>query len=122
VVKSIEPVAVEAKKPAKRTTAPPAMRMLVSVVREAIAESELPPIRPYLDGSLIKAAPEDFIKHRYYQREALKAEDGEDPAKLADRQRKNFKNAIADAIKREILAADRRRGALFVAKGELNTS
>jgi hypothetical protein len=42
--------------PASKQKEPPrSLRMLISVVKQAILESENPPIRPFADGPLIKA-------------------------------------------------------------------
>jgi hypothetical protein len=89
----------------KRKEPPRSLRMLITVVRQAIMESENPPIRPFADGPFIKAVSYDTVRHRYYLRIAEKAEPDEDQKKLADRQRNAFNNAINAALKGEDLMA-----------------
>jgi KaiC/GvpD/RAD55 family RecA-like ATPase len=84
---------------------PRSLRMLIAVVRQAIMESEDPPIRPFADGPLIKAVSNDVVRHRYYLRIAETAEPDEDPKKLADRQRNAFNNSVKAALKSEYLMA-----------------
>jgi hypothetical protein len=58
--------------------------MLITVVRQAIMESENPPIRPFADGPLIKAVSDDVVRRRYYSRIPEKAVPDEDQKKLAN--------------------------------------
>lgn len=88
---------------------PPVMRLLMEVVDETISETGQP-IRPFLDGTVVQAAPDDAIRARYYARIAEQPKGQDTPDKLADRQRKNFNNAIANAIKRKAIAAAQYNG------------
>jgi hypothetical protein len=81
------------------------MQMLVSVVQQAIAESERPPIRPFADGPLVKVVSDDVVRHRYYLRMAEEAAPGEDQDKLAERRKVAFRRAIDGAIKQEVFMA-----------------
>jgi len=96
---------IAAQTAAKGKSIPRGLRMLMSVVQQAIMECEDPPIRPFADGPLVKAVSDEIVRRRYYWRIAEKAEPGEDPKKLANRQRKNFNIAVAAALKSEDLMA-----------------
>jgi hypothetical protein len=98
----------------KGKEAPRSLRMLISVVRHAIMESESSPIRPFADGPLIKAVSDEIVRRRYYLRIAEKAEPDEDPKKLADRQRNAFNNAVKSALKSEDLMARDRDGVRYL--------
>ncbi len=98
----------------KRKEPPRSLRMLNSAVRQAIMESENPPIRPFADGPLIKAVSEKVVRHRYYLRMAEEADPGEDPQRLADRRRKAFCDAVKAAIKSEDLMACNRDGVRYL--------
>jgi hypothetical protein len=88
VVESVEESGMSAAAPPKPKSIPASMRLLISVVQQAIIESEEAPFRPFADGPLVKAVSDDVVRRRYYLRMAEKAEPGEDPKKLAERQRK----------------------------------
>lgn len=88
--------------------------MLVTVVQQAIVESEKPPIRPFADGPLIKAVSDDVVRHRYYLRMADKAKPDDNPKKFADRRRTAFNRAVEAAIKQEVLMACDRDGERFL--------
>jgi hypothetical protein len=98
----------------KQKEPPRSLRMLISVVRQAITESESPPIRPFADGPLIKAVSDKIVRNRYYLRMAENAEPGEDPKKLADRQRQAFGDAVKAALKGEDLMACDRGGIRYL--------
>jgi hypothetical protein len=84
-------------KPGAKKPVPPSMRMLMEVTGAAIDDAGKS-IKPFHDGPLVKSAPETAIRSRFDARVAERAEPDEDPEKLADRQRKNFRNAIKAAI------------------------
>ena len=87
--------------------------MLISVVEQLIGEFENPPFKPFADGPLVKAVSDEVVRRRYYFRMAEKGKPGEDPQKLADRQRQAFYTAVKDALKAEILMACDRDGVRF---------
>ena len=62
-------------------------------------------IRPIHDGPVVTAVSEKAIRLRFDARLAERAEPDEDPEKLIDRQRKNFRNAIKSAIDRKAIMA-----------------
>jgi hypothetical protein len=68
----------------KRHSTPASLRLLMDVIRAAIDEAGKT-IRPIHDGPLVNAAPDKAVRARYYARMAERAENGEDPGKLADR-------------------------------------
>jgi hypothetical protein len=98
------PLAGENRLKNKKRPVPMTLRLLMDTVEAALDEAGKK-IRPFQDGPLIKAAPDKTIRARYYVRIAEKAEDGEDPDRLAERQRKNFNNAIKLALDRKDLMA-----------------
>ena len=83
---------------------PPSMRMLMDAVADAIADVGQS-IRPIHDGPVVTAVSEKAIRLRFDARLAERAEPDEDPEKLIDRQRKNFRNAIKSAIDRKAIMA-----------------
>jgi len=105
VVESVEESSNSIAAPSKPKSIPASMRLLISVVQQAITESEDAPFKPFADGPLVKAVSDDVVRRRYYSRMAEKAEPDEDPKKLGERQRKAFGDAVKGAIKREILMA-----------------
>jgi hypothetical protein len=76
----------------------------MDVIRAAIDEAGQP-IRPIHDGPIVSATPDKAVIARFYARMAERAEDGEDPAKLAGRKRRNFNNAMTSAINRKAIMA-----------------
>jgi hypothetical protein len=95
---------------------PRGLRLLISVVQQAIIESEAPPIRPLIDGPLIKAVPDEVVRHRYYLRIAENPKPGETAQQLADRQRNGFNYSVRTALNSEDLMACRVRY-LWLGKG-----
>lgn len=79
-------------------------RLLMAVVAEAIDDANQT-IRPFANGPEVRAASEAKIREIYFTRMAEKADPDEDPDKLYDRQRKNFRNAVEGALKAQALAA-----------------
>jgi hypothetical protein len=115
VVDSVEPGAIEGDKSPQAKSIPRNMRLLVSMVAQALIEDETAKtFRPWADGPLVKAVPDETVRRRYYDRMAEKAAPGEDPKKLADRQRQAFYTAVKDALKKEILVACQRDGTRFL--------
>jgi hypothetical protein len=106
VVESVEPGAIEGSKAPQPKSIPRGQRLLIAVVSQALSEDEtVKTIRPYADGPLIKAVPDDAVRRRYYARLAEKARPGEPPQKLADRQRQAFYTAVKEALNATILIA-----------------
>lgn len=113
VVDSIEDAAPGAS--AKRPKAvPSSQRFLMAVVAEAIEEAG-ENVRPFgANGPPVRGVADGIIRSRYYARIAEQAAPDEDRTKLAERQRKAFNRAIADAIKATNLVADERNGERFI--------
>jgi hypothetical protein len=85
------------------------------MVEQAIGEDETAKmIRPFVDGPLVKAVPDEAVRYRYYARIAEKTALGEDQQKLADRQRQAFYRAVNDALKALILMACNQDGTRFL--------
>ncbi|MGB5087054.1 MAG: AAA family ATPase [Methylocystis silviterrae] len=77
---------------------PPAQRLLMSVVATAIDEGgEM--ICPLAGGPAVRAIADNIVRNSYYASIAEQAEPHEDKDKIAERQRRTFNRAIADAIK-----------------------
>jgi hypothetical protein len=113
VVQSVQSGAAEGAKARPRKSISRRMQMLVSVVQQAIVESDEPPTRPFADGPLVGAVSDDVARHRYYLRPtkptstiALKS--------FADRRRDAFNRAVEGAIKQEVLMACSRDGVRFL--------
>jgi hypothetical protein len=105
VVESVEPGAIEGSKAPQPKSIPRGQRLLIAVVSQALSEDETAKIiRPFNDGPLVKAVSDEAVRRRY-SRIAEKAKDGEDPQKLAARQRQAFYTAIKNAINGTILMA-----------------
>jgi hypothetical protein len=115
IVESVESGATEGAKAPQAKAIPRAQRLLIAVVEQAIGEDETAKmIRPFADGPLVKAVSDEAVRRRYYVRLAENAKPGEDPQKLADRQRQAFYRAINDALKAVILMACERDGTRFI--------
>jgi hypothetical protein len=114
VVESVEPGVVEGTKAVQKKSIPPSMQMLISVVEQLIGESENSPFKPFADGPLVKAVSDEVVRRRYYFRMAEKAKPGEDPQKLADRQRQAFYRTVGAALEAEVLMACQRDGERFL--------
>jgi hypothetical protein len=115
IVESVEPGATEGAKAPRTKSIPRAQRLLITMVEQAIGEDETAKmIRPFADGPHVKAVPDEAVRRRYYVRLAENAKPGEDPQKLADRQRQAFYRAINDALKALILMASERDGTRFL--------
>jgi hypothetical protein len=65
-------------------------------------------------GVKVRGVAEQHVRELYFRRIAETADPDEDLDKLADRQRKNFKNNVESALKREILIAQERNGERFM--------
>jgi hypothetical protein len=115
VVESVKPGAIEGATPPKPKSIPRAQRLLIAVVAQAISEDgTAKTIRPWRDGPLVRAVPDEAVRRRYYLRFAEKVAPGEDPQKLAARQRQAFYGAVKDAIKATILIACDDEGTRFL--------
>lgn len=99
--------------PPKAKAIPPSQRLLMSVVRQAIdATGRM--VKPFENGPLVKAVSEQRIRDLYFARMAETADADEEPEKLYQRQRKNFRNAVAGALKAQSLAAQEIDGERFI--------
>jgi AAA domain len=115
IVESVETGATEGAKAPRAKSIPRGQRLLIAIVEQAIGEDETAKmIRPWPDGPIVKAVPDEAVRYRYYARIAEKTAHGEDHQKLADRQRQAFYRAITDALKALILMACDRDGTRFL--------
>jgi hypothetical protein len=104
-------VEAEASTPAARASRiSPGQRLLMSVLAEAVDEvGEM--FRPFgQSGQLVKAVADTAVRSRYYARIAETPKNGDTSDKLAERQRKNFNNAIKRTIDAKVVAAADRDG------------
>jgi hypothetical protein len=91
-------------------TVPPSQRLLSDIISAAIDEAG-EATKPFgADGPTVRAVFDEVVRERYYAAIAEKADPEDDPAKVAERQRKAFNRAIADMLKAERLVARQVRG------------
>jgi hypothetical protein len=115
VVESVKPGAIEGSTTPKPKSIPRAQRLLIAVIAQAISEDgTAKTIRPWHDGPLVRAVPDEAVRRRYYLRFAEKVAPGEDPQKQAARQRQAFYTAVKNAIKATILIACDHEGTRFL--------
>jgi hypothetical protein len=87
-----------------------ALRLLMSVVVEAIDEAGQE-FRPYAkDGVVVRSVDDALVRERYYTRIAEQADPNEDPIRIASRQRKAFNRAIKAALDAKDLMAKPQNG------------
>jgi hypothetical protein len=92
----------------------PAMRLLMSVVQDAI-DAEGADLRPYgQQGPVVRAVSDRAIRERYYARIAEEAESDEKPEKLAERQRRAFNRGVENALKTITLVAADIKGRRYI--------
>ena len=104
-IEDAEPAAL-----APRTqSVPPAQRLLMAVLAEAIDEAG-ETFQPSADGPIVRAAADDAVRNRYYARIAERAEPDEDGDRIADRQRKAFNRSTEAAIKAQRIFAAEHKG------------
>lgn len=94
---------------------PPSQRLLMSVVMQAIDASGRA-VKPFENGPMVKAVSEQQVRVMYFARMAETADADENPGKLYQRQRKNFRNAVAGGLKAQSLAAQEIDGERFIWK------
>lgn len=94
-------------------SAPASLRLLMDVIKAALDEVGKQ-IRPLHDGPIVTAAQNKAVRSRFYARTAERAEDGEDPEKLAERRRRNFNNAMTAAINRKAIMAAELNGERWI--------
>jgi len=88
---------------------PASQRLFMETVFQSIDEAgEL--FRPFTDGPLVKAVPDEIIRERYYARIAEKPKEGDTPKKLADRQRQAFNTAIKKNLDAKRIVAGPKNG------------
>jgi hypothetical protein len=93
---------------------PRSQRLLMDVVALAIEEAG-EDFRPFdTSGPLVRGAPDDAIRRRYYARVAEEAKPEEKKDQLADRQRKAFNRALKSALDAKTLCARERKGERYV--------
>jgi len=113
VVDSIED-AEQAQPTQKPKSVPPSQRLLMAMVTEAIDDAGKT-IRPFgASGPVVRAVADAAVRNRFYSRIAEQAEVGEDTGKIAERQRKGFNRAIAEAIKAQRVIAGEHNGERFI--------
>jgi hypothetical protein len=96
---------MEAVKPiAAQKPVPRSQRLLMEVIRQAIAEADLT-FRPFPDGPLVQAAKASNVKARIEAKIAEPINPADNPAKVADRHRKAFDRAIEAEVKAKRLLA-----------------
>ena len=108
VVGNIEDAEPSALAPRKQSV-PPAQRLLMAVAAEAIDEDG-ETMRPLADGPVVRAVADNIVRDRYYARIAEQAEPDEDKDRIAERRRRAFNRAIANAIKAQRIVAAEHKG------------
>ncbi len=94
-------------KPLKAENAKPiprSQRLLMDVIRQAIAEADLN-FRPFPDGPIVQVAKASNVKARIETKIAEQIDPADDPVKVAERQRKAFDRAITAEVKAKNLLA-----------------
>lgn len=99
----------QAKATVAKPKAVPRSQMMLMDVTVAAIEDGGKDLKPHgTQGPTVKAVDDKAIRLRYFARMAEQADDAEDREKLAERQRKAFNRAIADAIKANRIMAQER--------------
>ena len=99
----------EAKAAVAKPKAVPRSQMMLMDVTVAALEDSGKDFKPHgTQGPTVRAVDDKAIRLRYFARMAEQADDAEDREKLAERQRKAFNRAIADAIKANRIMAQER--------------
>jgi hypothetical protein len=92
----------------------PTQRLLMTVLAEAINEAG-ESFRPYGEkGPLVRGVAEDIARKRYYARIAETPKPDDTPEKLAERQKKNFQNAVKKTLDEKTVVACSRNGERFL--------
>lgn len=89
---------------AKKVTVPPQERLLREMVEQAMIDAGFE-CHPLPSGPKIKVVSEDAVRERYYARMAEKAEPGELPETVSERQRKAFRRSLNSALRAKRLIA-----------------
>jgi hypothetical protein len=97
---------------------PKTLRLLFAVLDQAIDDHGQEIQAFGTNGTKVRAVADSHVKKIYFDRIADKAEPDENPDKLTDRQRKNFKNNVEAALKREALIAQEHNGERFLWRAE----
>jgi AAA domain len=101
----------EATKPCSATKAiPRSQRLLMTVIKEAIEEAGID-FKPFAEGPMVTGVEASIVRKRLYSRIAEKAEEDDDPVKIAARQRKAFSRAVEAEIKAKALMSAIHNGA-----------
>jgi hypothetical protein len=99
----------EAKAAVSKPKAVPRSQMMLMDVTVAALEESGSDHKPHgKQGPIVRAVDDKAIRLRYFARMAEQADDAEDRDKLAERQRKAFNRAIAEAIKANRIMAQER--------------
>jgi hypothetical protein len=99
----------EAKPAVAKPKAVPRSQMMLMDVTVAALEESGKEFKPHgTQGAIVRAVDDKAIRLRYFARMAEQADDAEDRDKLAERQRKAFNRAVADAIKANRIMAQER--------------
>ena len=104
VVENVEPASLGAAKGASAKRVPPSLRLLIEIVAQAEDEAG-ETLRPWPDGPSVKAVSDDEVRARYYARVAEQAGLGDDPSKLAARQRQAYRRSVKSALDAKLLIA-----------------
>ena len=92
-----------------------AARASASVIRASSASASDAAFRPFdTSGPLVRGAPDDAFRRRYYARIAEEAKPKEKKDQLADQQRKAFNRALKSALDAKTLCARERKGERYV--------
>jgi hypothetical protein len=83
---------------------PPQLGLLIEVVEAAIVEVGRD-VGTSTKGQTVKGVSDDIVRERYYARIAEQAESGEDPTKLANKQRQAFNRSVKSALDGKHLGA-----------------
>jgi AAA domain-containing protein len=80
-------------------------RLLLTEMVQLAVEEAGQDIHGIGNGPMVRAAKDEAVRTRYYIRVAEKADPGEDPKPLAERQRKSFNRAVeAAVVAKEVMA------------------
>ena len=108
IVDRIEETEAVAKAPAPKSI-PASQRLFMEVISQAIDEAG-EQFRPFADGPIVRAVPDELLRERYYGRIAEKPRPDDTPKKLADRQRQAFNVAVKANLNAKRIVAGSKNG------------
>lgn len=112
VVDSVEEEEPKASKP-RATSVPRQQRLFMETLAQAIDEAG-EKLQPFPNGPTVKAASEDTVRGRYYERIAEEPFDGDTPEKIAERQKKAFNRAVKANLDAKRIVAGEKNGSRFL--------